>query len=162
MERFGWQGMQVVLGTEPRGNLRVPRAGEVPSGDWLRSFCRRCVAGPKIMPGSTIRLGDLAHARSGDKGNRSNIGVVANDPACYAWLDVYLTEGVVANYLRPLAIGEVRRFSLPKIGAFNFVIDCALGGGASRSLRLDSQGKALGAALLELPIPAPPAPEKTS
>jgi hypothetical protein len=113
------------------------------------------------MPSTTIRLGDLAHARSGDKGNRANIGVVANDPPCYAWLDVHLTEGVVADYLRPLGIGQVRRYCLPKIGAFNFVIDRALAGGASRSLRLDSQGKALGAALLELALPALPKSEKT-
>jgi hypothetical protein len=112
------------------------------------------------MSTSEVRLGDLAHARSGDKGNRANIGVVANDPDCYAWLDRHLTEESVAEYLRPLGIGQVRRFSLPKIGAFNFVIDRALGGGASRSLRLDSQGKALGAALLEFRIPALPRSEE--
>ena len=62
----------------------------------------------------------------------------------------HLTEAVVADYLRPLGVGAVRRYELPNILAFNFVIDDALGGGASRSLRLDSQGKALGVALLEL------------
>jgi hypothetical protein len=96
------------------------------------------------------RLGDLAHARSGDKGNRANIGVVANDPACYAWLNDHLTEKVVADYFRPLGIGRVTRYELPLIHAFNFVIEEALAGGASHSLRLDSQGKALGVALLEL------------
>ena len=103
----------------------------------------------------SIRLGDLAHARSGDKGNRANIGVVANDAACYAWLQEHLTEAVVADYLRPLGIGAVRRYELPRIHAFNFVIEHALGGGASRSLRLDSQGKALGVALLELKLAGP-------
>src|SRR5579864_1231475 len=96
-----------------------------------------------------IRLGELAHTRSGDKGNSANIGAVANDPMCYAWLSVHLTEQVVADYLRPLGIGLVRRYALPKINAFNFLIENALAGGASRSLRLDSQGKALGTALLE-------------
>jgi hypothetical protein len=109
--------------------------------------------------GTTARLGDLAHARSGDKGNRANIGVVANDAACYAWLVGNLTEEVVAEYFRLLGIGQVQRYALPKILALNFVIDRALAGGASRSLRLDSQGKALGAALLELRLPAPPASE---
>jgi hypothetical protein len=103
----------------------------------------------------TVRLGDLAHARSGDKGNRANIGVVANDAACYAWLNTHLSEAAVAAHLQPLRIGRVRRYELPKILAFNFVIEHALAGGASRSLRFDSQGKALGMALLEMKLPAP-------
>jgi hypothetical protein len=105
---------------------------------------------------ATVRLGDLAHARSGDKGDRANVGVVAFDREAFDWLRENLTEGAVADYLRPLGGGPVRRYELPNILAFNFVIDHALGGGASRSLRLDSQGKALGVALLELRLPAPP------
>ena len=101
----------------------------------------------------SIRLGDLAHTRSGDKGNRSNIGVVAQDDAAYVWLETRLTEAVVAKFLRPLGIGAVRRYELPRLHAFNFVIERALAGGASRSLRLDTQGKALGVVLLELPLP---------
>ena len=104
---------------------------------------------------ATIRLGDLAHARSGDKGDRANIGIVADDSARYAWLDAHLTESVVAEFLRPMGIGKVRRYALPNVHAFNFVIERALAGGASRSLRLDTQGKALAAALLELPMPDP-------
>jgi hypothetical protein len=103
----------------------------------------------------SIRLGELAHTRSGDKGNRSNIGVVANDQASYDWLKSILTESAVAEFLRPMGIGQVRRFELPKLRAFNFVIERALAGGASRSLRLDTQGKALGVVLLELKLPAP-------
>jgi hypothetical protein len=102
-----------------------------------------------------IRLGDLAHTRSGDKGNRSNIGVVANDSAAYDWLKACLTESVVAQFLQPMGIGQVRRYDLPIVRAFNFVIEHALAGGASRSLRLDTQGKALGVVLLELKLPAP-------
>jgi hypothetical protein len=105
-------------------------------------------------PHGTIRLGDLAHTRSGDKGNRANIGVVAFDRNSFDWLEDHLTEGLVADYLRPLGIGPVRRYVLPNLLAFNFVIDDALGGGASRSLRLDTQGKALGVALSELRLPA--------
>ncbi|MBX6311596.1 MAG: hypothetical protein IRY99_01535 [Isosphaeraceae bacterium] len=100
-------------------------------------------------------MGDLAHTRSGDKGDRANIGVVAEDAACYAWLQTHLTAAAVAKFLGPMGIGEVRRYELPKILALNFVIERALAGGASRSLRIDSQGKALGAALLELRLPAP-------
>ena len=109
-------------------------------------------------PTSLVRLGDFAHARSGDKGNRANIGVVANDAEWYPWLQEFLTPEVVAEYFRPMRIGEVRRYELPNIGALNFVIEDALGGGASRSLRLDSQGKALAVALLELRLPGPSTP----
>jgi hypothetical protein len=107
-------------------------------------------------PSRSIRLGDLAHTRSGDKGDRSNIGVVARDAPAYAWLEPRLTEAAVAAFLRPLGIGAVRRYELPRIHAFNFVIDHALAGGASRSLRLDSQGKALGTIFLEMTLPADP------
>ncbi len=105
--------------------------------------------------GRTIRLGDLAHTRSGDKGNNANIGVVAHDELSYQWLRTHLTEEVVATYLRPLQIGKVRRYDLPRLRSFNLLIEKALAGGASRSLRLDTQGKALGIALLELHLPAP-------
>jgi hypothetical protein len=102
----------------------------------------------------------MAHARSGDKGDTANIGVVAFDQPCYDWLKAHLTVELVAEYLRPLGIGAVRRYELPNIRAFNFVIDKALAGGASRSLRIDSQGKALAVALLELRLPAPCATER--
>ncbi len=124
-------------------------------------MARSSTALPQTIVAGT-RLGDLAHARSGDKGNRANIGVVANDAACYDWLRRYLTEAVVADYLRPLGVGAVRRYELPRIGALNFVIETALAGGASRSLRLDTQGKALAVALLELSVPGPEAPGRTS
>jgi hypothetical protein len=104
----------------------------------------------------SVRLGDFAHTRSGDKGDRSNIGVVARDAVGYTWLQTHLTEPVVAEFLRPMGIGQVRRYEIPGLRAFNFVVDRALAGGASRSLRFDTQGKALGTILLELLIPAPP------
>jgi hypothetical protein len=102
-----------------------------------------------------IRLGDLAHTRSGDKGDRSNIGVIANDQTHYAWLQAHLTEEAVEEFLRPMGIGKVKRYELPRLHAFNFIIDHALAGGASRSLRIDTQGKALGTVLLELLIAQP-------
>ena len=103
-----------------------------------------------------VRLGDVAHTRSGDKGDRSNIGVVARDAAAYAWLETHLTEHAVAEYFRPMGVGKVKRYEMPGLCAFNFIIDRALAGGASRSLRIDTQGKALGTVMLELMIPAPP------
>jgi hypothetical protein len=99
-----------------------------------------------------VRLGDLAHARSGDKGNRANIGVVADDPQAYDWLKTHLTAKAVADYLKPMGIGPVVRYELPNIHALNFVIEQALAGGASRSLRIDTQGKALGTALMEMTL----------
>lgn len=95
------------------------------------------------------------HTRSGDKGDRSNIGVVANNAASYAWLETQLTPAAVAEFLSPLRVGQVRRYEIPGLRSFNFVVDHALAGGASRSLRLDTQGKALGMVLLEMMIPAP-------
>lgn len=103
-----------------------------------------------------IRLGDVAHCRSGDKGDRANIGVVANDAAAYDWLKARLTPRIVAAFLRPMGIGPVTRYELPKIRAFNFVVERALAGGASRSLRIDTQGKALGTALMDLELEREP------
>jgi hypothetical protein len=108
------------------------------------------------MSSITLPLRRLAHARSGDKGNRANIAVVCHDPASFPWLVLHLTESVVASYFHMLHPASVKRFTLPRLAAFNFVLDAALAGGASQSLRWDSQGKALAAALLELAIPAPP------
>ncbi len=108
-----------------------------------------------------VRLGALARTRSGDKGDRSNIGVVAVDPAAYAWLERHLTEAAVAAFFEPMGVGKVTRYAIPGLWAFNFVIDHALAGGASRSLRIDTQGKALGVVMLELPIPDPHADMST-
>jgi hypothetical protein len=106
------------------------------------------------MKSPTIHLGEIAHARSGDKGDRSNIGVVANDIKAYEHLREYLTTEVVAAFFAPMGVGKVVRYELPRIHALNFVMEHALAGGASRSLRLDTQGKALGTVMLECLIPA--------
>ena len=106
------------------------------------------------MP-ATIRLKDVAHARSGDKGNHANVGVIAYTPAGFEFLGRYLTETRLAEYLLPLRPRQVERFELPGILAYNFVLRDILAGGASRSLRSDNQGKVLGLAVLEMPIPLP-------
>jgi hypothetical protein len=107
-------------------------------------------------PMSTIRLAEIAHARSGDKGTHANVGVIAFTPAGYEFLGRYLTESRMAEYFLPLRPKQVERFALPGILAYNFLLYDILAGGASRSLRTDSQGKVLSAAVLEMPIPAPP------
>jgi hypothetical protein len=105
---------------------------------------------------STIRLAEIAHARSGDKGNHANVGVIAYTPAGFDILGSYLTETRLAEYLLPLRPRQVERFEIPGILAFNFILRDILAGGASRSLRTDNQGKVLSAAVLEMQIPAPP------
>lgn len=104
---------------------------------------------------TTIRLAEIAHARSGDKGNHSNIGVIAYKPADYEHLKRVLTAAWMHERFKSLGVTRVERFELPKIQALNFLLYDALAGGASRSLRIDTQGKLLSTALLEMEIPAP-------
>ena len=103
----------------------------------------------------TITLGQIAHARSGDKGNHANVGVVAYSPAGFEFLRRELTAERVGAFFAELGVTRVERFELPKVGALNFLLHNALAGGASQSLRIDTQGKLLGTAILELPLPAP-------
>jgi len=100
----------------------------------------------------TIRLGDIAHARSGDKGSHANVGVIAYDAEKFELIKELLTETVVADFFQELPISKVERFELPGIMALNFLMHDALDGGASQSLRTDSQGKVLAIALLELEL----------
>lgn len=102
-----------------------------------------------------IRLGQIATARSGDKGSGANIGIIANDQAIYEYLSQYLSAPRVAEYMAKLEPGEVKRFELPNLLAFNFLLPTVLAGGGSRSLRIDAQGKTLGQVLLEMPIEVP-------
>jgi hypothetical protein len=107
------------------------------------------------MPDETITLGEIAHARSGDKGNHANVGVIAYTAAGYEFLREQLTTGRMAEFFAALAPSGVERFELPKLHAFNFLLYNALGGGASQSLRIDTQGKLLGTSVLELELPRP-------
>lgn len=106
------------------------------------------------MP-TTITLGQIATARSGDKGNHANIGIVATNRASYEFLLAELTAERIAEFFAGLGAAQVERFELPKVGAFNFLLHNCLGGGASQSLRIDTQGKLLGTAILELELPEP-------
>lgn len=102
-------------------------------------------------------LGQIAFARSGDKGSSANVAVFARSPQAYAWIVRQLTAARVEEYFRPLGVGRVQRYEVPNLEALNFVLPGILAGGGSRSLRIDAQGKTLGQALLALPIdyPAP-------
>ena len=103
----------------------------------------------------TIRLSELAHGRSGDKGNHANIGIACRSEAAYRHLTTVLTADRVADYFRELGPSRVVRYELPNLLAFNFVLNDVLDGGASRSLRIDSQGKTLALQLLEMEVPGP-------
>lgn len=98
------------------------------------------------------KLRDLAHARTGDKGDTSNIAVIAYDLDDYEFLRAELTAERVRTYFRGIVHGEVRRYELPRLGALNFVMSGALGGGVTRSLALDAHGKSLGSALLGIDL----------
>jgi hypothetical protein len=104
------------------------------------------------MTDSMIRLGEIATARSGDKGNHANIGVVAKDAASFQHLTKHLTRNRVHEYFSSTGVTHVARFELPKVWALNFVLYNSLGGGASQSLRIDTQGKLFGTAILDLQL----------
>jgi len=99
-----------------------------------------------------VRLVDIAHARSGDKGDTSNIGVIAFHPRHYPILAREVTAERVKHFFGEMVKGNVERFELPNVGALNFLLHGALGGGGTLSLRIDAQGKTLGAALLRMEI----------
>ena len=102
-----------------------------------------------------VRLVDIAHARSGDKGDTANIGVIAWREEDYPILLREVTAARVKAYFGEMVQGEVERFELPNLGALNFLLHHALGGGGTVSLRIDSQGKTFGAALLNMEIDLP-------
>ena len=99
-----------------------------------------------------IKLREIAHSRTGDKGNTSNISVIAYDETHYPLLLAQITSARVKAHFAGVVEGEVFRYELPNIAALNFVMQQALGGGVTRSLALDAHGKSLSSALLDLEI----------
>lgn len=113
---------------------------------------------PASATDTTVRLVDLAWARSGDKGDHSNIGVVARNPEFVPFIEAALTEEAVAEWMAhtlDAKTGRVTRWALPGFHAFNFLLEHSLGGGGIASLRIDPQGKAFAQQLLEFPVPVP-------
>jgi len=102
----------------------------------------------------TVALSELAHARSGDKGDTANIGVIARAPEIYPWLVETLTAERVKQYFAGICRGEVERHEVPNLWALNFLLGESLGGGGTVSLRLDAQGKTLSHALLAMQVRA--------
>jgi hypothetical protein len=99
-----------------------------------------------------VKLREIAHSRTGDKGNTSNISVIAYHEKHYPLLLEQVTDERVKAHFAGVVEGEVARYELPNISALNFVMQQALGGGVTRSLALDAHGKSLSSALLDMEI----------
>jgi len=99
-----------------------------------------------------IQLKHICHARSGDKGDTANIGLIALQERYYPLIARYVTAERVKQHFEGIALGPVERFEMPNIWALNFLLHGALGGGGTKSLKNDAQGKTLSAALLRMEI----------
>jgi hypothetical protein len=99
-----------------------------------------------------IKLLDIAHGRSGDKGDAANIGIIAYDDKGFQIIKKHLTRERVKEHFKGICFGEVERYELPNIRALNFILNKTLGGGGTVSLKYDAQGKTLAAALLRMVI----------
>jgi hypothetical protein len=102
-----------------------------------------------------VRLLDIAHARSGDKGDTANVGVIALRPEWYPIIRQYLTADVVAAHYAGQITGKVERFELPNLGAVNFLLHGALDGGGTLSLKTDAQGKVFSTSVLRIRLDIP-------
>ncbi len=103
-----------------------------------------------------ITLGQIAHARSGDKGDAANCGVIAFKEEWYPVIRDALTTERVAAYFEGVCLGTVERYELPNLWAVNFVLNNTLGGGGTVSLKLDAQGKTIASAILMMEIDVDP------
>ena len=99
-----------------------------------------------------IKLLEIAHGRSGDKGDAANVGIIAYDDKGYEIIKKHLTTKRVKEHFKGICFGEVERYELPNIRALNFILNKTLGGGGTVSLKHDAQGKTLAAALLRMEI----------
>ena len=102
-----------------------------------------------------VKLIEIAHGRSGDKGDASNVGIIARHPDIYPYLKEQLTTERVKEHMKHICKGEVERYELPNIGALNFVLHNSLGGGGTVSLKLDAQGKTHASTLLRMELEVP-------
>ena len=102
-----------------------------------------------------VSLRKLAHARSGDKGDTANVGLIALRPEYYPLLAAEVTAQRVKAHFAEICLGEVERFELPNLGALNFLLHQSLGGGGTLSLKTDAQGKTYSSALLRMEIDVP-------
>jgi len=104
---------------------------------------------------TTIKLGQIAYSRSGDKGDGSNVGVIANTQEIYQFLLKELTADKVKKHFSKICLGSVDRYEAPNLLALNFILHDSLGGGGSESLKTDAQGKTHGLGILQMKIDVP-------
>ena len=104
-----------------------------------------------------VQLVDIAHARSGDKGDTANVGLIALRPEWYPLLEKYVTGDRVRAHFRGVITGDVERYELPNLKALNFLLHGALDGGGTLSLKTDAQGKVFSTALLRMVLDVPDA-----
>jgi hypothetical protein len=102
-----------------------------------------------------VKLYDVAHSRAGDKGNVSNVTVIVYDKRHYQPVAAQVTAARVKDWFGPLVEGEVVRYEVPQLGALNFVMRAALGGGVTRTLNLDAHGKTRSSLMLEMEVELP-------
>ncbi|HKW47581.1 MAG TPA: hypothetical protein VJN70_09045 [Gemmatimonadaceae bacterium] len=102
-----------------------------------------------------VQLVDIAHARSGDKGDTANVGVIALKPEWFPLIEKYVTRERVRDHFRGVITGDVERYELPNLKALNFLLHGALDGGGTLSLKTDAQGKVFSTALLRMVIDVP-------
>ena len=124
-----------------------------------RRGVRKPSARPSVRPPVRLHLRYLAHARSGDKGDTANVGLIALEPEYYPLLVKEVTRARVARHFRGMVSG-VERFELPNLGALNYLLHGALDGGGTISLKTDAQGKVYSTALLRMEIEVPAAVAK--
>ena len=146
-------GTETVVGEETVRFEGPTAPANAPAAAGERSPTGVPAAGPLI---ETL-LGAVAHARSGDKGDAANIGIVGRSAACYEWLRGHLTAALVAEWVRDVAEGPVVRYEVSGLWALNFILERALGGGGTRSLLLDPQGKTLAQGILRRRVRIPAA-----
>ena len=103
-----------------------------------------------------VQLLDICHARSGDKGDAANVGLIAREERFYPLIKSKVTKAAVKKHFKGICFGPVERFELPNLWALNFLLHNTLGGGGTVSLKQDAQGKTLAAALLRMEIDVPP------
>ncbi len=99
-----------------------------------------------------VQLSKICHARSGDKGDTANIGLIARDARHYKIIEKYVTAEGVKKHFEGICLGRVERYELPNLNALNFLLHESLGGGGTKSLKNDAQGKTLSSALLRMEI----------
>jgi hypothetical protein len=139
------QTVEVPLRLPDAGRAARPPASEPPAEGTASRSTRS----------QQVRLGTIAYARSGDKGDHANIGVAARSPEAYAFLREVLSANRVRAFYRDRVAGPVARYELPNLLAFNFLLHHALGGGGTLSLRVDHQGKTLAQGLLTMELDVP-------